>query len=283
MSDSPHLLSAVILTWNSRSFITGCLEALAREAARWPIELFVVDNGSTDGTAQLASEFLTRSAFRSTRVIRLHANFGTTRSRNLAFREATGESVLVLDSDTEVLPGAVEALVGASREGHRVGIVAPRLLAPNGTTQAACKRFPTLRTKLLKVMPVSLLRSLADADELYPRSVYEGDTLFDADYCISAAWLVNRSAMQDVGLLDERIFYAPEDVDYCLRMWARGWRVVYNPNARVIHHTQRVSYRSVRMMGIHARGLAYYFRKHGYLWSREGLYRRLHQGNSHED
>jgi len=63
-------------------------------------------------------------------------------------------------------------------------------------------------------------------------------------------------------------------------MWQHGWRVRYHPGARVIHHTQRVSYQSMRMMLLHAWGLAYHFRKHRYLWSRESLYRRLPRGNS---
>jgi GT2 family glycosyltransferase len=275
------LLSAIIITWNSQRYIVGCLRSLAAEAKRRPMELFLIDNASTDGTLQVASEILTHSPFEAIHVIRLRRNHGTTRSRNLAFRKAAGEHVLVLDSDTELLPGAIEALITSARE-PRVGIVGPRLISPDGSTQAASKRFPTMRTKLLKILGGTLLHGLAEADELYSRSIYDGDRSYEVDYCISATWLVNTVAMKEVGLLDERIFYAPEDVDYCLRMWMHGWRVLYNPIAHVIHHTQRMSYRSISIMASHAWGLLYYFYKHRYFWSRDSLYRRLRKRSSQE-
>jgi len=278
-ADAP-LITAIILTWNSRGHVGRCLDTLERTAAGMPVEVFVVDNGSTDGTADIVAARSPATRFAAFHLIRLATNRGTTWSRNLAIRQSRGRYLLVLDADAEVLPGAVETLVGEVRDQARVGIVGPRLLGPDGSTQPGCKRFPTLRTKILKVLPGAQPQGLARDDELYAQALYEGDAVRDVDYCISAAWLVNVAAVREVGLLDEQIFYAPEDVDYCLRMWQQGWRVRYHPGARVIHHTQRASYRSVRMMLLHAWGLVHHFRKHRYLWSRESLYRRLPRGTS---
>ena len=93
------------------------------------------------------------------------------------------------------------------------------------------------------------------------------------DYVIGACQVIRRRALQEVGLLDERIFYGPEDVDICLRLQQAGWRVVYNPEAVVVHNERRLT-RSLRsgLTWKHLWALGYFFRKHGYLLSRQRLY-----------
>jgi GT2 family glycosyltransferase len=90
---------------------------------------------------------------------------------------------------------------------------------------------------------------------------------------------VRRKALDEVGLFDERIFYSPEDVDLCTRMWLKGWRVIYNPDATVIHYTQRLSKRSFRIALSHTKGLFYYFTKYGYWFKREKLYEKFRNLN----
>ena len=88
---------------------------------------------------------------------------------------------------------------------------------------------------------------------------------------------MRRSLLDAVGLLDERIFYSPEDVDYCVRVWKAGYKIVYEPSATAVHDAQEISRgkKLSRFTVSHARGLAYYFLKHRYLLSRKRLYRRL--------
>jgi len=271
------MISAVVLTWNSARYIEGCLGSLAADAHRTGIELelFVVDGGSSDGTPEIL--YRLAKEIPGLRTIQLGKNLGTTVSRNIAIRESRGEYILILDSDTEVLPGALGTLCKALEEAPRAGIAAPRLLYPDGSVQPSCKRFPTAPLKICKFAPVSLIQRLGEKAELYPHEVYSKDfkEIVCIDYCISACWLVKREAIEAVGLLDERIFYAPEDVDYCLRMWLAGWEVLYVPSAEVVHHTQRRSYKSLRMAWVHAKGLLYYFRKHRYWLSRRSLYHRI--------
>ncbi|MGB9619697.1 MAG: glycosyltransferase family 2 protein, partial [Armatimonadota bacterium] len=242
------MISAVVLTWNSARYIEGCLGSLAADAHRTGIELelFVVDGGSSDGTPEIL--YRLAKEIPGLRTIQLGKNLGTTVSRNIAIRESRGEYILILDSDTEVLPGALGTLCKALEEAPRAGIAAPRLLYPDGSVQPSCKRFPTAPLKICKFAPVSLIQRLGEKAELYPHEVYSKDfkEIVCVDYCISACWLVKREAIEAVGLLDERIFYAPEDVDYCLRMWLAGWEVLYVPSAEVVHHTQRRSYKSLR-------------------------------------
>jgi len=271
------VLSAVILTWNSACYIERCLRTLTADAHRAGIklEIFVVDGGSTDGTTEILSELA--EEIPQLQIILLGKNLGTTVSRNIAIKKSCGEYVLILDSDTEILPGALGMLCQALKEAPRAGIAAPRLLYPDGSVQPSCKRFPTAPLKVCKFTPFSWLQRLGEVAELYPQELYSKDfkEVLRVDHCISACWLVRREAIEEVGLLDERIFYAPEDVDYCLRMWLNGWEVLYVPTAEVVHHTQRQSHKNLRMAWIHAKGLFYYFRKHKYWLSRKNLYCRI--------
>lgn len=273
------MISAVVLTWNSARHIEWCLRSLVADAycTGIELELFVVDGGSVDGTWEILSRL--SEEIPELHAIQLGRNLGTTVSRNIAIRESRGEYVLILDSDTEVLPGALGALCKALEGAPRAGIVAPRLLYPDGSVQPSCKQFPTALLKMCKFVPVSLVQRLGEKGELYPYEVYSKDfkEILRVDHCISACWLVRREAIEAVGLLDERIFYAPEDVDYCLRVWLAGWEVLYVPSPEVVHHTQRRSHKSLRMAWVHAKGLFYYFQKHRYWLSRRSVYRRIRE------
>jgi len=170
------------------------------------LELFVVDGGSSDGTLEILSRLA--KEIPALRTIQLGKNLGTALSRNIAIRESRGEYILILDSDTEVLPGALGVLCKALEAVPRAGIVAPRLLYPDGSVQPSCKRFPTAPLKVCKFAPISLLQRLGEKAELYPPEVYSKDfeEIVRVDHCISACWLVRRRAIDAVGLLDERIF-----------------------------------------------------------------------------
>lgn len=271
------MISAVILTWNSASYIERSLRSLVEDAYRSAVglEIFVVDGGSDDGTLEILSKLA--QDIPELRILPLERNLGTTKSRNIAVKKSRGDYVLIADSDTEVLPGAISALYKTLKNNPRAGIAAPRLLYPDGNVQPSCKRFPNIVLKACKFIPISFLKSFGEKMELYPQEVYAKPfrKTVAVDHCISAFWLVRREAIDLVGLLDERISYAPEDVDYCLRMWLSGWEVLYVPLAEVIHHTQRLSYKRLSVAWVHMKGLLYFFRKHGYCLSRKALYRRI--------
>jgi len=133
--------------------------------------------------------------------------------------------------------------------------------------------FPTLGDKLVRRFPFTFTRRISQEVEL---ADWDHRSVRDVDYMIGACQVIRRTALMEVGLLDERIFYGPEDVDLCLRMHQAGWRVVYNPEAVVVHQERRVARSGWSRLGWrHLRGLLYYFGKHRYLFSRRRLYKRL--------
>lgn len=279
-------ISAVILTWNSEKYIEKCLTSLFKDAMNSNISLavHVVDNGSTDKTLDILRDLhLKYSGFE---VIELDRNYGTTHSRNIAIAKSESDYVLILDSDTEVKPGALKILIDTFSKVKNAGIVAPRLLYPDGSIQPSFKKIPTATIKLFKGLPLKKLNDIGVSMELYDKKYYEPEfkELFEPEYCISACWMVDRKAIRKVGLLDEHIFYAPEDVDYCLRMWLNGYKVIYNPTAEVIHYTQRVSHKSKKLAILHVEGLLYYFWKYKYLFSKRRIYNKIRNNeNKYEE
>ena len=223
------MISAIILTWNSERYIENCINSLFIDVnkSREDVEVFIMDGGSRDRTLEILEQLEKRHP--NINSIKLGRNLGTTVSRNIGIRQSSGEYVFILNSDTEVQPDTIRTLTETIRERERVGIAAPRLFYSDGSVQPSCKRFPTAKIKLYKFLPFEKTRELAEKDELYDPKVYskEFNQIIEVDHCISAAWMVSREAINGVGLLDENIFYAPEDVDYCLQMWLKGWKVVY--------------------------------------------------------
>jgi GT2 family glycosyltransferase len=198
----------------------------------------------------------------------LPANLGTTAPRNLGFAKARGEHLLVIDSDIQFREPILPDLVRQLDADRSIGIVAPRLIFPDGRPQMSTDVFPTIPRKLERAFRLRALERRRLDDALPCRPV---------DYAISAFWLMRRDLIDRIGPLDERIFYAPEDVDFCLRAWLKGQRVVYRPDLAVVHDAKERSRSlgSLLFTWRHVRGLAYFFRKHRYAFNADGLYRRI--------
>lgn len=262
------LISAVVLSFNSARYIENCVRSLATAgAAAGSVEILVVENGSRDASPAILRG-LEHELGATLRCFYLPRNTGTTVSRNLALREARGEYVVIIDSDALASAAVLGGLIAALEAEPGCGLVAPGLTYPDGRFQLSTDVFPTVMRKLQRLVALRALEgatTLADARR------------GDVDVAISAFWLFRRALLDEVGLLDERIFYSPEDVDFCLRIWLAGYRIVYVPQLVAVHDAQEVS-RSLkrwRFVLRHAGGLAYYFAKHRYAFGLGRLRRRI--------
>ena len=254
------MVSIVILTWNSRALLAACLAALPAAVASLATEVIVVDNGSRDGTAELLA------GRKDVVTITNAENRGVAPARNQGMRRARGEFVALLDVDTVAQPGAFATLAARLHAAPRVGLVGPKLVGADGELQYSCRRFPTLVDKLLRRLPARFGRAVADDVEL---RWWDHAGVREVDYVIGACQLIRRSALDEVGLLDEHIFYGPEDVDLCLRMHRAGWQVEYVPEAVVMHLERRITRKLLSTLTVqHVYGLGYFFWKHRYLVTR---------------
>lgn len=256
-------LSFVVLTWNSGRYIRACLESLLAtiETSGLNCELFIVDNGSTDDTVAILNQYAVDYP-QLLKPIFLTKNHGTTVSRNLALRQARGSHVCIMDSDVEIAPGLFPVLFDAFDADPRVGMVVPKIVYPSGAWQKSIDRFPTVTHKINRFLRLRTMEKQEGLAEL------SSTTRREVDYAISAFWLMKKEILDRVGLLDENIFYAPEDVDYCLRVWKSKYKIVYEPNARVVHHTQEITrgFKFNKAKFEHIKGLLYLFIKHRYFF-----------------
>lgn len=252
----------VILAWNSERVIGPCLESvLSLECGR--LDAWVVDNGSSDSTPQILSGLASRDS--RLHVISEPENLGTTVSRNKALRsiEPDTDYVCVLDSDTVVNQSAFEKMTAVLAVDPTIGVVGPTMANSAGEEQLSGRNLPTVSLKLRKACPFGRVAERAAAEEVPTTPIVDG--LQDVGYLLSACWLMPRESLDSVGLLDEKIFYAPEDVEWCHRCHGAGLRVSLCHHAHIIHEYQRISHKRFlsRMNFEHIKGLAYYFGKAG--------------------
>lgn len=265
-------ISFIILSWNSAHFLDRLFQTLEADMAGSGLthEIFVIDNGSRDGSLAKLREFQAQGL--PLTVIPLGCNTGTTFSRNIGLRMSKGRYLCILDSDMEFCePATMRRMIAALDAHPEAGIIAPALKYPSGNHQKSVDGFPTLMNKLKRLF---LLRRMEKAEADKPK-VMAG--CIEVDYAISAFWLFRRDLMEKIGLLDENIFYAPEDVDYCVRSWLNGRKVLFFPEAKVIHRAQEISRKKPfgKAALSHLNGLRYYFRKYGYVLNDQSLKKRI--------
>lgn len=259
----------IVLTWNSEKYISDCLDSIDEAMAGTDTTVYVIDNGSTDHTVDYIRNWNNKSHNIKIDLTQLKKNTGTTVSRNIGLRKAINSSnyICVLDSDTKINKDAIVRLAEVVDTYKKVGIVGPVLRGLDGTIQNSGRAIPTMLIKMLKVMPFGSLRKKGENKEVIPKV----NAITPVGYLMSACWFMRSRIVDDVGLLDEKIFYAPEDVEYCLRMWQNGYAVVYDKTVAITHAWQRLSRKKLisKHNYEHIKGLAYLFVKYKYLFNKK--------------
>ena len=224
----PADLAIIIVSYNARRDLERTLASLAAAPPATSHEIVVVDNASADGSAAMV-----RERFAGVRLIEAGGNLGFARANNLGIRATEGDLVLLLNSDTVVPPGAVDALVADLLAHPEVAVAGPRLVDGSGRAEWSFGRMMTpwaeLRRKVLGRLyeaRIPLATRLVEYRLASPRTV---------DWVSGACLLVHRADAEAVGLLDERFFLYTEDVDFCASIRAQGRQVRYTPAAEVVH------------------------------------------------
>jgi GT2 family glycosyltransferase len=224
-------LSIVIVTWNAREVLLDCLDSIHREIlsradeGRIETETLVVDNGSRDGSVAAVRE---RHPWAE--VIALPENIGFAAGNNVGLRRAKGRHAVLLNSDTVVLPDALERCVRYLDAHPEVGAAGLQLLNPDRSKQNCIHNFPSLQTEIL---PKGLLETFFP--RRYPSKRYHHPAPIEVEAVLGACLFVRREVLESVGLLPEDYFFFLEETDWCFQIARAGWRVVHIPDARVIH------------------------------------------------
>jgi N-acetylglucosaminyl-diphospho-decaprenol L-rhamnosyltransferase len=245
LSTDPAVLprwAAVVVTYEAGApRLLACVRSVLADTSAGPVDLVVVDNGSTDGSTDAL-----RAELPDVRMVRAPGNVGYSRAANLGIAVTRAPIVAVLNADLVVEEGAARALLGRLDREARLGAVGPQLRNPDGSVYPSARTLPSIPDAVGHALLglwspdnryTARYRQL-DADPSAPRLV---------DVVSGAAMWLRRAALDEVGGWDERYFMYLEDTDLCWRLRRAGWDVAYEPSA-VIHHEQgaitaRVPYR----------------------------------------
>jgi len=252
-------LSIVIVSYNTAALLRSCLDSIARSEGLGTAETWVVDNASTDGSAELVA-----ADFPWVQLIRSPRNGGYAYANNLALRQARGRRVLLLNPDTEVGPRAIADLLSYLDAHPEVGMVGPKIVRPDGSLDLACRRsFPTPEIAFYRLVGLSHLFPRSRRFGRYNLTYLDPNEEAEIDSGVGACMLVRREAIEQAGLLDERFFMYGEDMDWAYRIKERGWRIRYNPRVAVLHRKGSSSrQQSQRMTLAFYRSMYLFYAKH---------------------
>jgi hypothetical protein len=253
-------LSILIVNWNTRDLVTRCIDSILHYPPDCDYEVIVVDNHSLDGSAEALFNLSSRS--KQIRIIKSFQNFGFAKGNNLAYQNSSGEYVLLLNPDTQVREGALEGMVEYLESHPEIGVLGPKLLNPDGTIQHSVRRFPGIFSAV--AVFAGLHRLIPLRQYLMPDFNYEKTA--GVDQVMGAAFLTRRKVIEELGsFLDENFWLWYEEVDFCRRIKAAGYKIVYYPGAEIRHEGAG----SFAQMSIYerkktaAKSLAHYFEKNG--------------------
>ncbi|HUV41736.1 MAG TPA: glycosyltransferase family 2 protein [Sedimentisphaerales bacterium] len=251
-------VSIIIVNWNTRDILKDCLNSIYRHTDGIGFEVIVVDNGSEDGSCGMVKDY-----FPNVVLIENPQNRGFAAANNQAMRIARGRNVLLLNSDTLVLDGAIVKTVAFADANPAAAVVGCRVLDRNGTVQQSCFMFPSITNLILAV---TYLYKLFPRSRFFARERmgwWDGNDVRQVDAVAGCFMLVARRAIEQTGMMDERFFMYGEETDWCYRFKQAGWKVMFTPDGEIIHLGAQSTRKSEAEMLIELRmSILKFFEKH---------------------
>lgn len=224
-------VSIVIVSWNATKFLQECLASIFEAAHPWPIEVIVVDNASSDDSSAMVERL-----FPAAILIQNTDNLGFSKANNIGIRCAKGKYVALVNSDVHILENCLEQLVRYLETDSSTGMVGPKIIGGDGKQQNSHRGFPRLWNMLCRAMALDRLLPKVPLFSGYLLSSIAIDSPAPVEILSGCFLVVKRSALEEVGLLDEAFFIYGEDMDWCKRFWHAARRVVFVPAAQAIHY-----------------------------------------------
>jgi GT2 family glycosyltransferase len=253
-------LSIIIVNWKVKDLLEKCLRSIFEQTKNIEFEIFVVDNASGDGSVEMV-----REKFPQVNLTASSKNLGFAKGNNLAIKKARGRYVLLLNPDTEILDNALEKTVKFMDVHPECGIAGCKLLNPNLSLQPSVRAFPTFASQAFILLKFHHLFPHSKAMYHYLMQDFDYEKTQEVDQVMGAFMMIRREVIEKIGLLDENFWIWFEEVDYCKRAKIAGWKILYTPEAKIIHHFGQ-SFKqvlNVQKQKVFNRSLSYYFKKHG--------------------
>lgn len=223
-------LSIIIVNWNTRELTARCLSAVDATVKKISYETIVVDNNSSDG-----SQDMVREQFPNVKLIANTENGGFAKANNQGIQISQGRYVLLLNSDAFVLENTLDTMVTFMDAHPEAGMAGCKLLYENGSLQVSCATFPTLATEFYIAVGLDKLFPKSKIFGKYLMTDWDYGTMREVDVIMGAFMMVRKSGIDQVGMMDESFFMYSEEVDWCYRFKAAGWKILFTPEVECIH------------------------------------------------
>lgn len=223
-------ISVIIVSWNARAYLQNCLDSIRKNSNSLVHEIIVVDNASSDGSPEMVEKL-----FPDVMLIRSQENLGFARANNKGIERASGDYLALVNSDVIVHAQCFERLAGFLDENKRVGLIGPKVIGGDGHLQRSCRRLPSLWNLTCRALMLDQLLSRHAFFSGFEMRHWNHDEMAEVEVLSGCFWLARRSAVAEVGVLDERFFFYAEDLDWCKRFRDANWKLTFVPTASATH------------------------------------------------
>jgi GT2 family glycosyltransferase len=248
------------VSWNAQDDLRACLHSITAGTTQPDtIETWVVDNASTDGSADMVAR-----EFPDVHLIRSATNEGFSGGNNHLLQNLEADYALLLNSDAICHPGSLDTLLDWADAHPEAGIMGPKVLNTDGSIQFSCRRFPTFAAGLFRNVYLGRLFPNNKPAADYLMQDFDHNSIREVDWVSGCVLLIRRACMEKIGLLDaETFFMYCEDMDWCLRAHNADWGVIYVPDAVFTHAIGKSSnHAAERMIVAHHRSMWRFYKKH---------------------
>lgn len=225
-----HDISIIIVSWNAKQYLVDCLKSIAQNQNGFLQEIIVVDNASTDGSAEILEK-----EYPDVKLIRNHENLGFAKANNIGIKASDGKYLALVNSDIIVLGDCIGKMIQFMERNPSVGMAGPRILNPDGSLQVSCRHFPSVWNNVCQVFGLNYVFPKSAFFSEPKMKYWPHDVERKVDVLSGCFWMIRREALGQVGLLDENFFFYGEDIDWCRRFNNAGWDIMFYPNAEAIH------------------------------------------------
>ncbi|HUN55336.1 MAG TPA: glycosyltransferase family 2 protein [Smithella sp.] len=224
-------ISIIIVNWNTKELLLNCVSTIQQAINHYKVEIIVVDNASNDGSVQALKDF-----YPHVKLIQNKENLGFAKANNLGIKSSSGKYVCLVNSDIEVRGDCLFNMYNYMDKHSTIAVLGPKVFYPDMTGQVSCTHFPTIWNNICEASGLHKISHRLKIFSGEHMRYFHHNAILKVDSLVGCFLMIRRSAIDQVGLLDERFFIYVEEVDWCKRFRNAGWDIVFMPDASVIHH-----------------------------------------------
>ncbi len=252
-------VSIIVVSWRVKNQVLNCLATIFKETKNLTFEIIVIENDSQDGTVEAL-----KSRFPQVTVIENHKNEGFAKACNQGIYVAKGRYILLLNPDTEIRDNAIYRVATFMEQQPSIGVAGCKILNPDGTLQPSVRRFPDLASHLLILLKIHNFFPHVQSLKKYYCTDFDYHKTSAVDQVMGAFFMISRTCLKIIGLLDEHYFIWYEEVDFCKRAALHSLKTYFYSETYIVHHKAKSFEQrgSLTKQAIFTRSMLYYFLKH---------------------